>query len=173
MTELIQLTPRQIYYREYYRAKKSHIRELQRSYYEVNKEAAKDSQRAYREANKDRVKEKGRAWKAANKQYEAGKQRAWREANPEMVWNIAAKYRSGLIGEISPGWIAKLLELQRWTCIVCNKDLSYGYHKDHIVPIARGGENTDYNMQLLCPKCNLEKSDKDPIEFMQSRGFLL
>lgn len=31
---------------------------------------------------------------------------------------------------------------------------------DHIVPVARGGSNAEQNIQLLCRKCNLTKSDK-------------
>ena len=162
------LTPRQAY---------------ARAYYEANKASEKEKMRAWREANK----EKQRAWREANKQYEAGKQRAWREANPEYfleysrAWHLAnpekvrnakAK-RMAAPGVITPGWIPKLLELQRWTCAVCNVDLRFGYHLDHIYPIARGGLNTDYNLQALCPTCNLQKNDKDPIDFMQSRGFLL
>jgi len=30
---------------------------------------------------------------------------------------------------------------------------------DHIIPVARGGGNSDSNIQLLCRKCNLSKSD--------------
>jgi tellurite resistance protein len=30
---------------------------------------------------------------------------------------------------------------------------------DHIIPVARGGSNTDSNVQLLCRMCNLKKSD--------------
>jgi hypothetical protein len=33
--------------------------------------------------------------------------------------------------------------------------------------------HTDFNVQLLCATCNLNKNAKDPIDFMQSRGFLL
>ncbi len=183
MSEQRPLTPSQIYSRAYYKTNKEAHKEKMRAYYEAHKEAAKERQRAWKAANKDYEKDKIQAWYEDNPEYrreyyEANKDsikeqmRAWHEANPEALRNKKAK-RKGAPGEITPGWIPKLLELQRWTCVVCNKDLRYGYHIDHITPIARGGENIDYNLQALCPTCNLQKSDKDPIDFMQSRGFLL
>ena len=44
-------------------------------------------------------------------------------------------------------------------CVICgsNKDL----HFDHIIPYSKGGSSTTAkNIQLLCAKCNLSKSDK-------------
>lgn len=43
-------------------------------------------------------------------------------------------------------------------CIQCesNSDLEF----DHIIPWSKGGANTYRNIQLLCQKCNREKSDK-------------
>ena len=43
-------------------------------------------------------------------------------------------------------------------CVECgtNKNLEF----DHIIPHSKGGANTYRNVQLLCEKCNREKSDK-------------
>lgn len=42
-------------------------------------------------------------------------------------------------------------------CVDCgsNENLEY----DHIIPLARGGSNTERNLQLLCGNCNRLKSD--------------
>jgi hypothetical protein len=44
------------------------------------------------------------------------------------------------------------------SCIRCGsrQDL----HFDHIIPVAKGGGNSEANIQILCQSCNLTKSDK-------------
>lgn len=43
-------------------------------------------------------------------------------------------------------------------CVRCGlkKDL----HFDHIIPLSKGGGNSEANVQILCQSCNLKKSDK-------------
>ncbi len=42
-------------------------------------------------------------------------------------------------------------------CAECSADTYLEF--DHIIPVAKGGGNSDINIQLLCRKCNLAKSD--------------
>lgn len=69
--------------------------------------------------------------------------------------------------------IKKLLLKQKGKCAYCKKDIRKSYHIDHIVALANGGDNGIYNIQLLCPTCNLKKGSKDPIDFSQQQGRLL
>ena len=99
--------------------------------------------------------------------------RRYRANNPEKTreWK---KTRSGrVIGRLPRGTIPALYEKQRGKCSVCHVSLGKSYHADHITPLASGGEHAPNNLQLLCQHCNCTKSAKDPIKFMQERGFLL
>lgn len=43
-------------------------------------------------------------------------------------------------------------------CVYCGS--TENLHLDHIIPFSRGGATNVENLQLLCQKCNLEKSNK-------------
>jgi 5-methylcytosine-specific restriction endonuclease McrA len=68
--------------------------------------------------------------------------------------------------------VLAILERQKKRCAVCKRKL-VKYHVDHIVALSRGGSNWPRNLQILCEGCNHEKHAKDPIDFMQSLGFLV
>jgi 5-methylcytosine-specific restriction endonuclease McrA len=75
---------------------------------------------------------------------------------------------------VSTDIVAKLLAKQRGCCACCKcKFTKTNYELDHIEPLAKGGRHADDNLQLLCMICNRAKAAKDPITFMQQRGFLL
>lgn len=146
---------------------------------------------AWKSANPDRVKANNSAWKSANKErtktsdaarYAANPERgkayatSWQAANPEAVRAIAQNRRArkkAVGGTLSKGLAAKLFTMQKGLCPCCRQPLGSDYHLDHIVPIALGGSNTDDNIQLLRQRCNRQKHAKHPVDFMQSRGFLL
>jgi 5-methylcytosine-specific restriction endonuclease McrA len=126
---------------------------------------------AYRRAHRPlpavqvaKARERALTWYAANKD------RAL-ERIKEATANRRAvmKERPGKITRIR---VIELMGLQQGKCAVCRSALDK-YHVDHIMPLALGGDNTNENLQLLCPTCNLSKSAKHPVEFMQMRGYLL
>jgi len=43
-------------------------------------------------------------------------------------------------------------------CVRCGSQ--QGLHFDHVIPVAKGGGNSEANIQILCQTCNLKKSDK-------------
>ena len=57
-----------------------------------------------------------------------------------------------------------VLKRDHFKCCACGaspaKDPSVELHVDHIIPWSKGGETTIDNLQTLCSKCNLGKSDE-------------
>lgn len=114
--------------------------------------------------------EKNPRWKGGRDAYlrryvESGKSRV-------NCQNRRARIR-GNGGELSKDIKQRLFELQRGKCACCGKPLGEKYHLDHIIHISLGGKNVDSNIQLLRARCNIQKSNKHPVDFMRSRGFLL
>jgi 5-methylcytosine-specific restriction endonuclease McrA len=93
-------------------------------------------------------------------------------ANPSVQREKSQNYRSkkrGNGGRLSKGIVAHLIDAQNGKCVYCHKDLT-SYHVDHIYPISAGGLNEDGNVQLLCPRCNLQKGAKIPEDFIAIKG---
>jgi 5-methylcytosine-specific restriction endonuclease McrA len=76
-------------------------------------------------------------------------------------------------GNFTADDISRIFMQQKGKCAICRCKLGDKFHIDHIVPICAGGTSFPSNLQIACPPCNHRKSGKDPIAFMQSRGFLL
>jgi len=59
----------------------------------------------------------------------------------------------------------KVLQRDNFKCCACGaspaKDASVELHVDHIQPWSKGGETVFENLQTLCSKCNLGKSDME------------
>ena len=56
----------------------------------------------------------------------------------------------------------KIYQRDNYTCQKCGyRDVTTnGLHIDHIIPVSKGGMTVEQNLQVLCRKCNLSKSDK-------------
>ena len=152
---------------------------------------AKTKKIVWNEKNKEKLKAQKKAWNIANpekhkaskdKYRDNNKDRArvtaalWWAAHPEMrrIYNHnrrAKEKENG--GKLTRDIAEKLFKLQRGKCPCCKLPLGEDYHLDHKMPVALGGANEDSNMQLLRAECNFKKNAKDPIIYMQSKGFLL
>lgn len=175
----------------YCRANRERITKRMAAYRLEKPEKHRISNKKWKSANKDKSNAAAAAWRVANPKKINDTQKKWRAANPEklraqsLAWyqankdkcrekynnRRASKLKNG--GILSRGLADKLLKLQKEKCACCKKSISSGFHIDHIIPLARGGMNIDLNSQLLCAYCNLSKGSKHPVDFMQSRGFLL
>ena len=125
--------------------------------------------------NPDKVRATKKRWVKNNPEKKRRASKNWYKKNPELIRFYGHNYRvkkKGL-GKLTKEIAKKLYFLQKGKCACCGKSLGKNFHLDHIMPIALEGANEDWNMQLLTQRCNQQKSAKHPIDFMQSRGFLL
>lgn len=154
-----------------------------KKYYAEHKDACLARQKKWVNNNKESIKAYRTEWNAANQDYiskynasRSERMKKYRAENPSSsrihrLNRRARKKKNG--GILSIGLADKLFKLQKGKCPCCGKPLGNDYHMDHRMPLALGGANEDSNMQLLTATCNLQKHAKHPIDFMQSRGFLI
>ncbi len=157
----------------------------------ANADRKKAAKAAWRAANREKVNAEAAAYrlkypekiKAADfaryhrdPKTEKARIAAYKAANPDKgrqhVQNRRAKVR-GNGGKLSKDLTSKLFALQKGKCPCCAQPLGDDFHLDHKMPLALGGSNTDDNMQLLRAVCNATKRAKHPVDYMQSKGFLL
>jgi len=159
-----------------YEDTKKHISDRGKIYYKLNRDILCAKTRAWAAANRQRKTEADKAYYEANKEKHNASVRAWKEAHKDVV-NLHNRNRRARKEESSgthtASDIRQILSLQKSKCAACKTKLSSGYHVDHVIALANGGSNDKYNLQILCQPCNNSKHAKDPIDFMQSRGFLL
>jgi len=171
----------------YYAANTDRARASSVRWKAANPERSKAATSAWRKANQEQSKayaatwyaanlERVRAYRTANPERDKEVRAAWHKKNPDYRKIIEQNRRARKLangGALSKDVSERLFKLQKGKCPCCGQSLGGDFHLDHIVPIKKGGANEDWNIQLLRKQCNHQKSAKDPVNFMQSRGFLI
>ena len=163
------------YDKKYYEKNKGKMLQYFKDKYLSNPEKVKQSVKSWQMRNKEKVIQYKRNYVANNPGKRSASNANWAKKNPDIrKANFNNRRERKRTGIISSERIKKLVLLQKGNCYYCGKQLSeYGFHVDHIIPLSKGGTNTNDNIQLLCPRCNLSKGSKHPVDFRQSQGFLL
>lgn len=159
--------------RRHYLRNKDSILERRKENYARDPEKYANAAKKWLAANRDTRTKSSAAWRSNNRDKIAIYNRKWDESNPDARRTINQNRRARLLGNsgrLSKGLRAKLFEKQNGLCACCGVLLGDNYHMDHIIPLSKGGENKDENMQLLRARCNLQKKDKHPDEFMRQRA---
>ena len=74
---------------------------------------------------------------------------------------IGLKFNGKNVRRRTSGWAKGFIKKNRNTkCIYCGVDLNdENVTADHIVPISKGGNNTQVNLVACCQSCNLERGN--------------
>ena len=114
-----------------------------RKWYESNKESVKQAVKRWREANRDKYRATNRNRRALNRAAE---------------------------GFHTSRDVAEIRRTHDDSCAFCKVPLHGGGEIDHIVALAKGGNNWPSNLQLLCKSCNARKGTKNQAEFMRAKN---
>jgi 5-methylcytosine-specific restriction endonuclease McrA len=141
--------------------------------YEREREKAIEYSRNWVLNNKERAREVYEVWYAKNRIEQIEKVKIWSVENKDKSDANKRRYRGRKVnaeGDHTPEDIEALLNWQNFLCAGCDVDLTTrAYHIDHIMPLSRGGSNWPWNLQILCPTCNISKSDKHPDDWVKPK----
>ena len=156
-------------------ARKQRCRDCDAEYMRAYREdpANRNRRREYAQRNRARLREQDRNWRRRNPEVvKASRRRDYRkhrEAYRRRALERANRARAAE-GEFRWTDVVRLWHRQRGECARCEERCGKrpgdrAFHVDHITPLSRGGSNWPRNLQILCPACNLQKSNRTPAEF--------
>lgn len=132
----------------------------------------------YRKNNAEKISEGKKDWYRRNTSHVIKKTSRWKENNKDKDHFHGKKYRSyhqeqrlagrhryrarkmDNGGNYRPEDIDRIMSEQNRRCYYCEIQLIDKFHRDHVIPLFKGGNNNPDNIVITCPKCNLSKGRK-------------
>lgn len=143
-----------------------------KAYRESHRELYREAAKRYRKNHPDRAKASYDKYALAHPDYVARKRKRSylnHYANHYGYYLAKRAKRRAMLanaeGSFTEAEIAELYEEQGCVCFYCSEPLGNDFHRDHYVPLSRGGSNYIDNIVLACAPCNLSKGDKLPSEW--------
>ncbi|MFK0057984.1 HNH endonuclease [Streptomyces werraensis] len=155
--------------REQYAKDPTKVLQQNRSWYEANKDKTLNMTRRWRKENADKKREADARWREknrekareANRRYEASLK--GKSAKKRSTANRRAILREA--GVLPKGFWEALLRVYGSKCMKPGCESAERLTPDHIVPLAKGGRNELYNLQILCGSCNSAKQARSADDF--------
>jgi 5-methylcytosine-specific restriction endonuclease McrA len=139
-------------------------------YYQSHKTEITLMNKAWADKNPDKVKKAKSEWASRNIESLRVKSREWSKKNPDKAKILVQNRRARRLASgtrLSYGITRKVLNEQGHKCPGCLTCLdSTPFHIDHFTPLVLGGLHDDNNIQILCASCNLKKSKKHPMRWL-------
>jgi 5-methylcytosine-specific restriction endonuclease McrA len=130
----------------------------------ANPEYIAAEKQKWQKNNPDKVRVNSKRWQLKNPNYKKNYQKNWQKTNPLKIAEYNMRRRVWLAGTQDFVITEKYLrKLKSQPCNACGS--TKNIHIDHVVPISRGGNNSEGNLQPLCATCNYSKNNKLWIEF--------
>jgi len=150
---------------EYWHDNKETLQEYHKNYYETNKERIKIRDREYYEKNKERYRKQARERRNNNYEEYLAKEKIWRDANLDK--RLANNEKRRTMAKNLPSTLTleewqETLETFNHKCVYCGEDWE---HRDHFIPLSKGGGWTKENIVPACQVCNNRKKAKSPDKF--------
>ncbi len=143
---------------------------LRAVYYEANLEIERERDRIYRENNRDKRREYNRRYCENNPEKRRESNKKYAKANPDKmlakVQRRDARLRD-LPHNLTETQYANTLAYYNNACAYCGipqSELDYTLHREHILPLTRGGGYTRDNIVPACKPCNDRKWIRTPEE---------
>ena len=172
------------YNNEWAKANREKVNEWQKTWRKNNPEKVKNTNKKaadtrreirkiecaeWRKRNTTRIKKWWQEYKQQHDERIKENRRKYERENPEKVKASKHTRRTRILGldsKIDSDYVKFLKIVQGMRCNYCEQTMS-DYQIDHIVPIARGGDNRNENLQLLCAPCNRQKGAKTDSEYRE------